>query len=438
MPKLQSDSHYQPSIDQNTVFTMPPIARIPTLKQTVLLFDLSLYGHHATYLRYLIWYWQQQQIAHRLLILVSPQFLTVHQDVVMLAQTGAAEISFVAITPNEAANLQPRSSRLKRNLRHWQEWDLYCRYARQLEATQSLVMYFDTYQLLLALGKTSPCPFSGIYFRPTFHYGAFEQVPGSRKAKLQRYWEYQSLQRVLRQDRLRWLFSLDCFAVDYLRQRHPLAKVVAIADPVEAQPTSTIDRDQFKQILGIDCHRRVGILFGALTPRKGIYPLLRAIEQLDREQANQFCLLLVGAANPTEQQKIQSEVMALRQKSPIQIVEQYEFVTEESIPNYFAISDIVLALYQRHVGMSGILLLAAAAQKPVLSTNYGLMGKLVSYHQLGLAVDSEDADAIANGLSKILQVEPAAICDFNRMAAFAQQNAWNTFAQTIIHHLGLD
>lgn len=417
--------------------TPASVSQTPHSQQTVLLFDLSFYGHHGTYLQYLIRYWQQQQINHRLVVLVSPQFLTVHQDVVALAKTGSADITFVTITPVEEARLQPRSSSLKRNLRNWQEWGLYCRYAKQIKATQSLIMYFDTYQMLLALGQTSPCPFSGIYFRPTFHYREFGDVPTGLKAKLQCQWEYQSLKQVLKKDRLRWLFSLDRFAVDYLKKRDPQAKIVALADPVEAQLTSTVAREQFRRDLGIEGPRQVGILFGALTARKGIYPLLKAVKELPSKQAEKFCLLLVGAANPTERQRIQTEVAALRQTCSAQIVEHYEFVSEETIPDYFQVSDIVLAPYQRHVGMSGILLLAAAAQKPVLCTDYGLMGQLVSTHRLGVTVDSGDPQAIAKGLGALMGAERGEVGDRSMMKAFAEQNAWENFAKTIVHQLNL-
>ena len=418
--------------------TTSSISQAAPYPQTVLLFDLSIYGHHATYLQYLIRYWQQQQIAHELVILVSPQFLTIHQDVVELADSATANITFVAITLKEEENLQPRNSSLTRNLRNWQEWRLYCRYARQLDASQSLIMYFDTYQTLLALGQTSPCPFSAIYFRPTFHYSEFGDMTKSYKAQLQRQWEYWSLQQVLQKKRLNWLLSLDRFAVDYLKKRDAKAKVVALADPVESTLTSAVNREQFKESLGIDKHRQVGLIFGALTPRKGIYPLLDAIKILSPEQAEQFCLLLVGAANPIEKQRIRLEVAALRQSCSVQIIEHYAFVSEDVIPDYFKVSDIVLAPYQRHVGMSGILLLAAAAQKPVLSADYGLMGKLVSYHQLGLTVDASDPQAISHRLAQLVRSGVNKVGDRKMMADFAAQNNWEIFARTIVQQMGLE
>jgi glycosyltransferase involved in cell wall biosynthesis len=96
---------------------------------------------------------------------------------------------------------------------------------------------------------------------------------------------------------------------------------------------------------------------------------------------------------------------------------------------------VVLAPYQRHVGMSGILLLAAAAGTPVLSSNYGLMGALVRRHQLGITVDSTSIADIANGLQYCLTQSPATLCDRQRMHAFAQQNQAARYAEVIYHAL---
>ncbi|MEM6253278.1 MAG: glycosyltransferase [Cyanobacteria bacterium P01_D01_bin.156] len=402
-------------------------------RQTLMLFDLSVYGHHATYIQYLIRYWQQEQIEHKLVIVVSPRFLSIHHDVVELANVGAqGDIRFVAITEAEEAQLPSRRSSLNRNLRNWSEWQLHCRYAKNLEVTQSLIMYIDTYQLLLAFGQSSPCPFSGIYFRPTFHYSELGNPPTGFKARVQRQWEYFSIMRVLQNPQLQQLFSLDSFAVDYLKKRDPQAKISQLADPVEVTIPATLDTAHFKQTLGIESHRKVGILMGALTRRKGIYPLLNAIKELSPEQCEQFCLLLVGAASPTEMEKIKLVVADVLDSCPVQIISRYEFIPEEEIPTYFEISDFALALYQRHVGMSGIILLAAAAQKPVLSTNYGLMGKLVNQYRLGMTVDSANSKEISYALTQLLTSDITSTYDETLMMKFSEKNAWQNFSKTLL------
>jgi glycosyltransferase involved in cell wall biosynthesis len=120
---------------------------------------------------------------------------------------------------------------------------------------------------------------------------------------------------------------------------------------------------------------------------------------------------------------------------PIQIVECYDFVRDEDVSGYFELADIVLAPYQRHVGMSGILLLAAAAGKPVLSSNYGLMGELVRRYHLGLTVNSTILSEITEGLVRCLLEAPEGLGDRTKMRSFVEQNSAKHYASTIFQYL---
>jgi len=85
--------------------------------------------------------------------------------------------------------------------------------------------------------------------------------------------------------------------------------------------------------------------------------------------------------------------------------------------------------------MSGILLLAAATQKPVLSSDYGLMGELVHHYCLGLAVDSTQPQKISEGLIKLLTEPLEEIIDRNLMKQFAEQNSIEKFGATIFQSI---
>ena len=85
--------------------------------------------------------------------------------------------------------------------------------------------------------------------------------------------------------------------------------------------------------------------------------------------------------------------------------------------------------------MSGILLLAAAAQRPILSSNFGLMGELVRKYHLGLAIDSTIPQEIANGITECLQKSPEQLRDRTKMKEFAAQNSAESFAQVIFQEV---
>ena len=414
--------------------------RKSTNNQNLMLFDLIIGGHHGSYIGHLLEYWCQEERSGILNIVVSPKFLQVHSDVVDIASRHKqVNVNFVPITSEEEAVLHSSKSSLSRAFRAFGEWKLLCKYAEKLGASHCLIMYFDTCELTLTAGTKSPCPFSGIYFRPTFHYGDFAGYTSSGKDKIQQWREIFTLGRILRHPQFQTLFCLDPFAVKHIdAQFYTKAKVVHLPDPVDIDnKRSKFRLSSLQKNLGIEPDRRVFLLFGALTGRKGIYQLLEAILLLSSDLCQKFCLVLVGSANTTEQASITSKVAAVCQDRPVQIVEHYEFVPEREVPDYFQLADVVLAPYQRHIGMSGILLLAAAAGKPLLSSHYGLMGEIVRQYRLGIAVDSTVPSEIAKGLTRFLLESPEVFCDQRKMKLFANQNDAKKFAKVIFQNLSI-
>lgn len=394
----------------------------------VMLFDLLSGGHHGTYLRYLVKAWLEEPFSTRLTLVVSPEFFTVHQEVVELVDRHAQ----IELLPISAAEEQERKQASGLRL-GFVEWRIFCRYAAQIQATHALLMYFDYFQLAIAFGQSAPCPFSGIYFRPTFHYHTFAHHAMTLKDKV-RSWRQQGLLALaLRAPQFHTLFCLDPFAVKALSSRHLAPKIVHLPDPVEIVPVSSETVANLRMRLGIEPNRKIFLLFGRITGRKGVYKLFDAVKQLSPEQCQRICLLLVGDMPAQDKAAIDQEVTEIRKSQPIQILIQEGFLREAEVPAYFQLSDIVLALYQRHVGMSGILLLGAAAQKPMLVSNYGLMGELTERYGLGLSIDAESPEEIAQNL--VHGLDHATMGNVEKMQAFAQVNLAEKFAETLITQL---
>ncbi|AFY96798.1 glycosyltransferase [Chamaesiphon minutus PCC 6605] len=401
-----------------------------------MLFDLALGGHHGNYIQHLVERAYQQGFRGAIDIVVLPQFADIHQDTVAaIDRNQDVPIDLVPISAAEATSLGSRHSGLSRALRNVREWQIFCKYAKDLQTTHALIMYLDTCELPLAMGMQSPCPFSGIYFRPTFHYKMFENYCPDRHDKLQYWRERLTFSRISNNPQLQTMFCLDPFAVKAIASQHHTTKIVHLADPVQPYPAMPSDLATLKTELGIEAHRRVFLLFGGLDERKGIYQLLEAIQLLSSELCDRLCLLLVGGTDPARQATIHQKIAVIRQTLPLQAIEHYDFIPEADVPPYFQLADVILAPYQRHVGMSGILLLAAAAGKPVLSSDYGLMGELARRYQLGLVVDSTKPTEIARALATFLSVSPPTLSNPSQMKLFAEQNSIELYASTIFKQL---
>jgi glycosyltransferase involved in cell wall biosynthesis len=401
-----------------------------------LVFELGYTGHYSSYIRHLAEYWCEHELSGRLDIVISPNFVQHHGDVVEIAANCKQKnLNFVVITPTEAASLIPRKSSVHRALRSFQEWKLLRKYATELGATHCLLLYFDSFQAAIASGAKLPCPFSGIYFRPTFHYTTFPGYVPSFKNRLQHWREkFVILPRVMHHPQLQNLFCLDPFVVEHMDRFRSKASAVHLPDPVQIYDVpEQHDLEKFQESLGIESGRTVFLLFGALYDgRKGLPQVLEAISTLSPDLCQKLCLLLVGQLGNNS--PVPAQLAEISQKLPLQASVRDGFIPEHEVQLYFQSADVILAPYQWHVGMSGIVVQAAAAEKPLLSTDYGLMGEITRHWQLGLVVDSTNPSEIAKGLTRFLLESPKGLSDRTKMKAFAEQNSAECFARIIFQN----
>lgn len=391
----------------------------------IMIFELEITGHHPGYLRHLLRYWPD--VETHLTFVVSPEFALHHPDVVQTPTK--ATVTWRSITTRELHWYEQSKHSLVR--RAWAEWRLYCRYAKKTKAEQGLIMYVDRFQLLLALRLFLPCPTSGIFFRPKFHYDQFaahHPARGEQLRTLRQEWLWRS---ALRHPQLKTVFSLDPLAIEPLHTFGGNTQIIPLPDPVEYYPQVLAKTARLRQGLGLEPARKVLLIFGMIDRRKGIFQLLEALCQISPIMQEQLALLIVGPLAPNEQEAIMATIGNLQQQSTVQIVLLNEFIEDDAIQPYFAAADLVLALYQRHVGMSAILVRAAAAGKPVLASDYGLMGKIVQQYRLGTVVDSTDSAQIATVLERLSPIDCNDEFDRQMSADFAAQNSAQRFVDLI-------
>lgn len=387
-------------------------------------------GHHAGYLHHLIRYWQEWNVAGELVVVVSPAFLTMHSQTVALAQE-ATTVHLLAISEAEETHRQRRSRQI---LQMQYEWQLVEQYARQWQVKQVLLMYFDTFQLAFGLARRVPFPVAGIFFRPVFHYEAWGHRPANGREKLQQWRKRQLIRFVVRKQTLKTLFCLDPFVVPALNQWAGRSVATYLPDPVEVYPATVGDAAALRHRLGIESTRRVMLVFGQLDERKGLFTLIDALKRLTPSQQANWCLLLVGPVENGIAPALENGLATIITHTAVQVVRHHSFVSESDIQPYFAVSDVVMTLYQRHIGMSAVLVRAAAAGKPVLSSDYGLVGQLVKTRQLGRIVDAENPVAVADELATFGQDNWPVNSD--AMTQFAEQNQASQYAGTIFNTLG--
>ena len=406
-----------------------------------MLFDLETHGHHANYIRHLINYWALTIHEHQLTVVVSPDFISKHKEVIALTQKGGtySSIRFQPISQNEANSLQG-DSRIVRAFRRLKEWQLLCRYARIIRASHCLIMFIDKLQLPIILNLKPPCKFSGIYFQPSFHYKDLlkhfrdDSIDEKRypKTSFKSFKDLLFLFQLSRNPEFNYLFSLDPYAVNYIQRRFKQINCIPLPDPVETL-TETGLGEEMPEIIE---DGRVGFLvFGYLNHRKGIYKLIEALKQLPIEFTQKIALIFVGQLDPSLQNDLPQQLDDLISTHAIQVTTNFGFVSDQQVEQYFKLADVVLAIYQNHIGMSGILLLSALAKKPVLCQEYGLMGRVTHEFELGLTVDSTNACEIAEKIKLILSSPREELGCQQGRERFVESNLSHKFSETLLESL---
>lgn len=389
------------------------------LPKNILIFEPDASGHHSGYLYHLIINFLQNDYSYKLIILVSPDFFLKHPQIIQ--KTLSPRVQWIKFSEKEFVEWKKPKSVFKRSVL---EWDLFCQYAKKYNSVLGFFMYIDYLQLAVLTQPAPPCPISGILFRPTL-----VNYPANSWKERLNYWRKNiTLKYFVKNKNLDSLFNLDPFATDYILKNWNTEKVKFLPDPVQLYPT-TKTKSEVKTSLGIDESKTVFLIFGFLDSRKGIADVMKAIGKISGETSQKGCLLIVGPWEEDERKLFNIQLPKIQQTTNFQIVVKDGFVKDEDIQQYFKVADYAFALYNKHFGMSAIMVRAAAAQKPLISSNFGLIGKIVVENELGITIDND----LKEKLEMILNNE-ISVGNKEKMRAFAELNQADNYAKVILEH----
>lgn len=392
---------------------------------TVMAVNLYHGGHHPQHLECLLAYWAKHELAGELHFVVSETYRDEHPS--LLARVDTTPRAERHLVPASNLPTNDRRQLLSSDRRHGRvvsEW------ARKLEADHVLLMYFDHVQLSLAsdLRFTRPLGISGIYFRPTFYYRELElhrkikeRISAARKQLV--------LRAALRNPHVRYVFCFDHLAVEHFPRTRASVRAVRLPEPLYEAPTHAGE----SPIAGrVEPGRRRLLMFGSLDERKGLGMALEALSRLGPTEQAQLGLVLAGRVSGAERETLLERIESLRTTSNVQVVLEDRYLEEEEIQPLVESCELVLLTYVHHIGSSGVLVRAARAGVPVLSTNYGLLGVQVAEHRLGETVDTRSAAAITGALERWLADPESVAFESDRARAFAAANTADAFAETIL------
>ena len=166
--------------------------------------------------------------------------------------------------------------------------------------------------------------------------------------------------------------------------------------PVQNPPNPTDAR----QKLNLPQDRPIRLFFGGIRPNKGLDVLIKALEivRLFNEQ-----VLLVIAGGLLGRFSFEQYSDMIRNASLSNHVQTFiKFIPEEDVDYFFAASDLVVLPYLKFEAQSGVLLRAYAHKKPVVVSDVGAMGEIVSSDNTGLTVEPGAVEPLAQGITNVL------------------------------------
>jgi glycosyltransferase involved in cell wall biosynthesis len=194
--------------------------------------------------------------------------------------------------------------------------------------------------------------------------------------------------------------SLVCFgSVDpYFARWTRRANVAWCPDPCDAPVLS--DQAKAREAYGIRDGSLVILVFGFIDRRKCVDVLLRGVALLGEDV--DLTVLLAGKQHAGHlAAALDSEAAhTLREKK--RLVEVNRFIDFASEIDPMSAADIVWVFYEKDfVRNSNVLSVAGLARRPVIARRQGVVGRLVEQHELGLALDSEAPERVAEALTRL-------------------------------------
>jgi glycosyltransferase involved in cell wall biosynthesis len=172
-------------------------------------------------------------------------------------------------------------------------------------------------------------------------------------------------------------------------------------DPVEVPVAD--DRTAARARLGLPTGGRYVVCVGIIDRRKGCDMLIEAFARAvsgPSRLTSEDRLLLAGRHEPAVRELLASQHSQLVREGRILSMDR-TLVTEQLLDALVA-SDLVAALYPRHIGSSSIVIRAAAARRLVLAHHFGWLGAIVPKFGLGWTCDATNLDELTEAIPTAL------------------------------------
>ncbi len=235
---------------------------------------------------------------------------------------------------------------------------------------------------------------SGVYHRPR----PIDEMQGGLSNAVKRF----GFRRLEKNGWFKHIFLLD----EYLLSKKKNKPYYFLPDPWDGD--YSIPQEEARTKLGIGKDKFVILHYGTASRRKGLHLLLDA---LDIGLLHDKVFLLI-AGNVTKNKEEIQKLQALEALGQAKVLNYYVSAAEEKI--CFCASDFIALPYISHYGSSGILSRASAARRPVIASDYHILGRRVVEKGLGLVFENNNVESLKKVLMEAQHLNTEDSIRFNK------------------------
>ncbi len=178
------------------------------------------------------------------------------------------------------------------------------------------------------------------------------------------------------------------------------AAVEVIPCGTNTQHFHGIPQAKARETLGLPPHQAVVLYVGQFAPHKGLATLAEAAALLQADHVD-FRLILAGEEVRQGLQERDRVQQLIRDRHLVARTEFAGYIPHDQLPLYYAAADVcVIPSYYEPFGWVAIE--AMACGTPVVASRVGGLALTIAHEDTGLLVPPQDAEALAQGIQRVL------------------------------------
>ncbi|MEN9656358.1 MAG: hypothetical protein RL311_1339 [Bacteroidota bacterium] len=306
------------------------------------------------------------------------------------------QIKIVFITEQEYYKAESAKTTLKSAEIHWEIIQLY---AEKYAIHHLILMELDIFQVEIGRNRNIPFTISGIYFRPYQRIAASSTDSLSERflLKIKLAKKKLALRYMLKNNKLTKVFVFnDTETIALLNKRYKPVFYL-LPDPIFQSPVdNTISiRKQY----GIASDHKIVLIFGVIDERKNALNIIEALQAMPHSTLSTLTLMVVGTVAESYKEQLQQ---AAQLATGLQTIVIDRFVNNTEMEAIFQQSDLIMVTYIDFYVSSGVLGNAAKYNKPMVGSNYGLIGYQIQAFNMGKVVDPLDVQQLQHAMLTLL------------------------------------